>query len=274
MKSILRFKISSNMLKTIAVIAMVIDHIAFYFSLKMPQNIYLVCRYVGRIAMPIFVYLLVQGFYHTKSFKKYILRIGVCAIITQILLTTLMILNKKFYPLYTAANRIYSMGNILFTFVLCLLAMKIMYEDVLIKKWNHSKNLSLKVVLIFVIIVIAILVPLDYGKDAVVLTILFYFIERFKIKAMINKNNVYTIKGSLLKIIPDNIIECVYVLLILLSLIVVCISFNLPYTFVLAILPIALYSGEKGKCNNFVKYMYYIIFPLQHVALYLIAMLT
>ena len=74
MISILKLGINSNMLKTIAIIAMVIDHIAFYFSPVLPNGIYVLSRALGRIAMPIFVYILVQGFFHTKNYKKYILR--------------------------------------------------------------------------------------------------------------------------------------------------------------------------------------------------------
>ena len=68
MKNIIKFGINSNMLKTIAVIAMVIDHIGFYFSPYLNHTLYIVCRIIGRIAMPIFTYLIVQGFFHTKNF--------------------------------------------------------------------------------------------------------------------------------------------------------------------------------------------------------------
>ena len=59
MKNIIKSGINSNMLKTIAIIAMVIDHIGFYFSFALPEVIYSICRGVGRMAMPIFVYLLI-----------------------------------------------------------------------------------------------------------------------------------------------------------------------------------------------------------------------
>ena len=93
MKKILKSGINSNMLKTIAIIAMVIDHIGFYFINTIPSGVYTICRCIGRIAMPIFVYLLVQGFFHTKSFKKYITRIGIFALITQALITICMFIN-------------------------------------------------------------------------------------------------------------------------------------------------------------------------------------
>ena len=275
MKNIFRNLISSNMLKAIAIIAMVIDHVGFYFSDKLNDNVYIVFRYIGRISMPIFVYLLVQGFFYTKSFKKYILRVGITAVITQVLITILMIVNKKYYPDYTSAKQIYSTGNILVTFVLCLIMMKMLHESILIKKWDYTKNLSLKIILVVIIYILGILLPIDYGNTALTLCVLLYSIERFKIQMFIDKtNNKQTLSNIALKMIKDNTIEIVYVLLVFLSLLLVCFAFNTPKTILIAIVPITLYSGKKGVCNNFVKYMYYIVFPLQHVLLYILGMLT
>ena len=275
MKKIFRNLISRDMLKTIAIIAMVIDHIGFYFADKLNDNVYIAFRHVGRIAMPIFVYLLVQGFFYTKSFKKYILRIGIFAIITQALITILMIINKMYYSNYTLAKQVYSTGNILFTFVICLCLMKVLHESILIKKWDYNKNLSLKVVLVAFIYILSMLLPLDYNVEAVILCNLMYFIEKYKIQIFIDKNNnKQNFSTFALRMIKDNTIEIAYIVILFLSLVLVCFALNLYKTMLFAIIPIALYSGKGGKCNNFVKYIYYIIFPLQHVILYMLGMLT
>ena len=86
--------------------------------------------------MPIFVYLLVQGFFYTKSLKKYVIRLSIFAIITQILITILMFVNIKFIPSYTVAKQVYTNGNILFTFVISITILKLLHEDILIKKWD------------------------------------------------------------------------------------------------------------------------------------------
>ena len=182
MTNIFKRGINSNVLKTIAVIAMVIDYVGYYFSPILPTTIYVTCRYVGSIAMPIFVYLLVQVFFHTKSFKKYVTRIGILAVITQILITILMFINIMLFPSYVVAKQVYITGNILYTFVLVMICLKLLYEDIIIKKWDYTKNMSLKIIAIATIIIISILIPVDYGIEVIILSILFYYIEKFKIQ--------------------------------------------------------------------------------------------
>ena len=97
--------ISGNTLKIIACTAMLIDHIgaaiiemgllgmgdnpdpAVILSTPYGQKWFLidwVMRMIGRIAFPIFCFLLVEGFLHTRNVKKYILRVGAFALISEI----------------------------------------------------------------------------------------------------------------------------------------------------------------------------------------------
>lgn len=58
---------------------MLIDHIGAIFY---PDIIAL--RVIGRIAFPIYCFLLVQGFLHTSNLKKYMVRMGVFAILSEV----------------------------------------------------------------------------------------------------------------------------------------------------------------------------------------------
>lgn len=71
--------LSSFWLKVIAITSMLIDHTG---AVLFPE--YRWMRIVGRIAFPVFAFLLVEGFVHTSSRKKYILRMGVFALLSEI----------------------------------------------------------------------------------------------------------------------------------------------------------------------------------------------
>lgn len=73
-------------LKSIAVAAMVIDHTAAVFFSDLTGNyiyIYYICRFIGRMTAPIMCFFAVEGFIHTSSRKRYILRMAVFALISQ-----------------------------------------------------------------------------------------------------------------------------------------------------------------------------------------------
>lgn len=91
---------SGSALKLIAICAMVLDHFAatvLYYGILLPAapikegtsvwtvyTIYQVLRFIGRIAFPIFCFLLVEGFLHTSNRARYALRLFVFALISEI----------------------------------------------------------------------------------------------------------------------------------------------------------------------------------------------
>ena len=76
---------SGSTLKMIAIISMLIDHTAAVLVDQQTHDIlYHSMRNIGRIAFPIFCFLLVQGFMHTKNLMKYATRLGVFALISEI----------------------------------------------------------------------------------------------------------------------------------------------------------------------------------------------
>ena len=69
---------SSFVLKIIVSVCMLIDHIGAVFP--SPE----VLRMIGRIAFPVYAYMVAQGCKHTKNIYKYLFRLGIFALISEI----------------------------------------------------------------------------------------------------------------------------------------------------------------------------------------------
>ena len=84
--------IPGSVLKWIAVASMFVDHctavlveagwIAGWRAVS--YNQYLVLRGIGRLAFPIYCFLLAEGMIHTRNVKKYLLRLGAFALISEL----------------------------------------------------------------------------------------------------------------------------------------------------------------------------------------------
>ena len=88
--------LSGSILKLIAMATMFMDHFAAYLGAKLPffrselltlgsrsYTGYRVFRDIGRIAFPIFVFLLLEGFHHTHSRLLYVRNLLIFALITE-----------------------------------------------------------------------------------------------------------------------------------------------------------------------------------------------
>ena len=74
---------SGSTLKIIAIISMVIDHCA-YFLMENGTLLYNAMRCVGRIAFPVFAFLIVEGFGYTHNRKRYFAQLLVFAVISEV----------------------------------------------------------------------------------------------------------------------------------------------------------------------------------------------
>ena len=124
--STLKRGISGSTLKIIAIITMLIDHVGAVVIAPvmfqrsginyMEDNLYgtySLLRSIGRIGFPIFCFLLVEGFLHTRDMKRYAIRLGIFAFISEIPFN-LAFFGKIFSPDYQ---------NVFFTLLIGLLVM-------------------------------------------------------------------------------------------------------------------------------------------------------
>lgn len=128
---------------------------------------------LGGLALPIFAFLLVEGFYNTSNYKKYLLRIVGLAIISEI-------------PYDLAVNRnIWSLSNQnpLFGMTICLL---MVYFLNMIKKKTGMAIWLLRVLLVMGAIVWVTLFRVQYGFCMVLLVAIFYlFYTRHVLKTIL-----------------------------------------------------------------------------------------
>lgn len=112
-------KINGTQLKWIGVWTMLIDHIGFVLlqgAVSVPTTVYTICRGIGRISFPIFCFLLVEGFLHTRNVQKYVLCLIAFALLAEIPFD--LAINGKVIDL--------SGQNVLFAFVIGVVMMWIL----------------------------------------------------------------------------------------------------------------------------------------------------
>lgn len=95
---------SSTALKLFALILMTIDHVG-----KFIPNMPIALHWIGRFSAPIFVFCTAQGFLHTHSKKKYILRLYIASIVMEIVTRLLSIFGRELsnFTSQTVTNNIF-----------------------------------------------------------------------------------------------------------------------------------------------------------------------
>lgn len=130
---------------------MVLDHVGKIFF---PDN--MVLAIVGRIAFPLFAYCLVVGCLYTRSIKKYLIRLGIFALISQ------PIFNMTFHPTWQQFLEELFSVNIFFTLGAGVLAVCSLMD--IKKRWW----------MLLIPIAMEIFIGLDYGFYGIGLMIIFY----------------------------------------------------------------------------------------------------
>ena len=147
---------SAFLLRLIACLAMLLDHIGY-----LEGN--LILRAIGRIAFPIFVYLVYNGFRHTSCRWRYALRMAIFAVISQIP-----------FSLLCADTLTYESGNVFFTLLAGLLCI---WATDLLRKYKVGKWFCwLPTVMICSVYLLGWLRS-DYGGRGIVLAMIFYFFD-------------------------------------------------------------------------------------------------
>ena len=106
-----RFDLSAAALHILAMAFMLMDHL---WATLLPAQEWLTC--VGRLAFPMFAFMAVEGYFHTRSFKRYALRMLAFALLSEIPFD-LMYGGTWFYPVHQ---------NVIWTLLIGLLGIHLM----------------------------------------------------------------------------------------------------------------------------------------------------
>lgn len=233
---------TSFVLKCIAMITMLIDHTSIaYLGYTTLFNV------IGRIAFPIFAFQISEGYIHTKSLKKYFLRLFCFAIISQV---PFMLFDSMFT--YSFAFNIF--GTLFVGLLAIWLYDKIVkcdFELTKNKRFNLIINKAFGFISVILFGIISEVCHFDYGFWGVAIIFLFYFFKNDKIGMVI-----FYITACIIKYGIDIIIYGYHYLYVLL-----CIGTILPIIF------ICLYNGKQGKK---IKYLLYAFYPVHLLILYFI----
>lgn len=223
---------SAFALKIIGCITMLLCHIPFVFpELSIPLI------YIGKIAFPIYAFLISEGYIHTKNFSKYLVRLIIFAIISQVPAYLLFVGHfSKFY------------FNIFFTLMAGLFGIRI---------YDKIKNKFISVPLMFLIAVLAQVLGFDYGAIGVFMIVTFFIFKESKVKMTLIEILLmfifYLEKSTHYSYTIANIRYLLFQLLFSIS----------------SLLFVAFYNGKRGKNTKRIQIAFYCFYPV-HLTLLVI----
>ena len=234
------FELTAAVLHIIAMTLMLMDHL---WATLLPAKEWLTCA--GRVAFPIFAFMAVEGYFHTRSFKNYILRMLLFAVLSEIPFD-LMYGGTWFYPVHQ---------NVLWTFLLGLLGVWLMEQ--VRKKGKIWMYLLVCVLVVPAGLVLGTLCMVDYYGVGVLTVFVFYFLHGRK---------WWCFLGQLAALYWLNV-ELLGGLMYPVQLFGMEFELCQQGLALLALIPIWLYRGRQGYHSKPFQYLCYVFYPVHMLLL-------
>lgn len=245
-KKIGSFSISSFTLHILAMLLMLSDHA---WSTLFPTQRWMTA--IGRIAFPIFAFMLAEGFYRTSNFKKYLMRMIILALISEIPFN-LMMGGSILGPYHQ---------SVMVIFIIGLLGMKGI--DHLKKKDDLLLTIFGSAMIMLLCFAAGFATFGDYFGTGVLMIFVFYFFHERKVWCFLGQFifmywlNVELLGGLCYKVTvfghTFELVEQGFALI--------------------ALIPIWLYKGRQGHHSKAFRYFCYAFYPVHMLVLFLIGWL-
>lgn len=221
--------LSQEALKAIACMTMLLDHIGATMVRGYPL------RVVGRIAFPIFCFLMAEGAYYTKNPQKYCLRLVIG-----------MLLSELPFDLAFRLKPTWEYQSVMVTLLLGFLVVEVI---------QNTKYDLLKLLAVGVGFALAELANTDYGGCGVLLVVLFSQTR--------GKLWLQTVLLAMFAWMTDSF-----------RIQVLGVPIPIEMFAVFAMIPIALYSGRKTTSSKAVQWGFYLFYPVHLTVLVFVRMLV
>lgn len=242
-----RPEITSLSLHVMAMVCMLFDHL---WGTVVSGNGWMTC--VGRLAFPIFAFLIVEGYFHTGNLKRYMGRMLLCAVLSEIPFN-LAIGGAAFYPVHQ---------NVLWSFLLALCL--IHWNERAKARGKLWRRILVGVVTVLLGYILGLLTMVDYYHAGILTVLAFYFFHQRKWWSYVGQLlclwyiNLELLGGFAYEIVLFG--ETFYLARQGLAL--------------LALIPIWLYRGKQGYHSKTVQWTCYLFYPVHLLILGLIRVLA
>lgn len=264
--------LSGSTIKIMAIAAMFIDHFAAVFLSRLIQSgmaenvnpmlerIYIYMRSIGRIAFPLFVFLLIEGVLHTRSRLKYLGRMALFAVISEIPFD--LAFNINMYHVRRGRILEFSYQNVFFTLSIGLLVViileflwkKPLFLSCMAKNAGekpdakavaaNAADRAVKYVLSTLAAAagaaLSFFMQTDYAGIGVVAVVMMYAMKRRRCAGVMSVSLVLSVYSLA----------------------------ELPA--ILSVIPVYFYNGNRGRSA---KWLFYIFYPAHLLALWLVCRL-
>ena len=238
-----KMDLSAAALHILAMTFMLMDHL---WATLLPAQEWLTC--VGRIAFPIFAFMAVEGYFHTHNLKKYLLRMLIFAVISEVPFD-LMYGGTWFYPVHQ---------NVIWTLMMGLAGIHLM--ETVRKKKSTFVYILVSAIVVILGGLLGTLSMVDYYGIGVLTVFIFYFFRQRK---------WWCLLGQMLALYWVNV-ELLGGLMYPIRLFGMEFELCQQGLALLALLPIWLYRGRQGYHSKPFQYFCYAFYPMHMLVIVLV----